>query len=115
MELRVDGKRALVTGASSGLGLHFAGLLARAGAEVTLAARRLGRVDTAAAALRAEGLAADAAELDVTAPDSINALFGTAAPFDIVINNAGIAGSGAALATAPEDFAQVIATVSTPF
>ncbi len=43
MELTVKGKRALVTGASSGLGLHFAGLLAEAGAEVTLAARRLHR------------------------------------------------------------------------
>jgi len=40
MELRLDGKRALITGASSGLGLHFAALLAGAGAEVTLAARR---------------------------------------------------------------------------
>ena len=56
MDLRVDGKRALVTGASSGLGEHFAKVLAEAGASVTLAARRLDKVEANAAALRAAGL-----------------------------------------------------------
>ena len=75
MEITLHGKRALVTGASGGLGLHFARVLAEAGAEVTLAARRRDRVEGEAAALRAEGLAATAAELDVTAADSVAALF----------------------------------------
>jgi NAD(P)-dependent dehydrogenase (short-subunit alcohol dehydrogenase family) len=109
MELSVKGKRALVTGASGGLGLHFAQVLAAAGAEVTLAARRLDRVEAEAAALRAEGHAAEAAPLDVTAPDSVAALFAGRA-FDIVVNNAGIAGEGAALDMALAAFQRVIDT-----
>ncbi len=108
MELRLDGKRALVTGASSGLGQHFSGVLARAGATVTLAARRLDRVEAEADALRDKGLAADSAMLDVTDPESVASVFET--PFDVVINNAGVAGGGAALQTDSDDFEHVIGT-----
>ena len=110
MELSVTGKRALVTGASGGLGLHFAGVLARAGAEVTLAARRMDRITAEADALRAAGLRAEAAVLDVTAPESISALFAERAPFDIVINNAGITDTGAALDADLGAFRQVVDT-----
>ncbi len=110
MEFTLTGKRALVTGASSGLGLHFAGVLARTGAAVTLAARRRERVEEAAAALRAQGLVAQAAELDVTAQDSVAALFEGAAPFDVVVNNAGISGAGAALDTPLDVFEDVVET-----
>lgn len=110
MELSLAGKRALVTGASSGLGLHFAGVLARAGASVTLAARREDRVAEAARDLVAEGHKADAAALDVTSPESVDALFADHGPFDVVINNAGISGSAAALDTTPGDFEKVVAT-----
>lgn len=110
MDLSLDGKRALVTGASGGLGLHFARVLSAAGAEVTLAARRIDRVEAEARALREAGCAADAAELDVTSPDSVAALFGAARPFDIVVNNAGVAGEGAAIDMRPEAFRQVIDT-----
>lgn len=110
MELSLAGKRALVTGASSGLGLHFAGVLARAGASVTLAARRRDKVEAEAAALRGKGLDATADVLDVTAADSIAALFAGRAPFDIVVNNAGIAGAGAALDMPLDAFEEVLAT-----
>jgi len=105
MQLDLSGKRALVTGASSGLGLHFAGVLSAAGAEVTLAARRIDKVATLAAGLPN----ASAAALDVTDPASVAALFdGTS--FDVVINNAGIALDRKAIETSTEDFQQVIDT-----
>lgn len=110
MEIRLDGKRALVTGASSGLGRHFAGVLARAGAEVTLAARRHVRIAAEAERLRDAGLAARAADLDVTDPESIAALFSASGSFDIVVNNAGIAGGGPALETGLDNFREVIDT-----
>ncbi|NNL74602.1 MAG: SDR family oxidoreductase [Silicimonas sp.] len=109
MDLSVNGKRALVTGASGGLGLHFAGVLAEAGAEVTLAARREDKVARAAEDLRQRGFTADAATLDVTDPDSVTALF-DARSFDIVVNNAGIADSQPALEMAAADFERVLAT-----
>ncbi len=105
MELSLHGKRAVVTGASSGLGLHFAGVLAAAGAEVTLAARRLDRVGAEAAKIPG----AMAAQLDVTDPASVAALF-EGASFDVVVNNAGIACDGAALETDLADFQRVIDT-----
>lgn len=110
MDLRLDGKRALVTGASSGLGEHFAKVLAEAGASVTLAARRLDKVEANAADLREAGHDAEAAEMDVADADSVAALFAGRAPFDILINNAGVSGAGAALSMTAEDFAGVIDT-----
>lgn len=110
MELNLDGKRALVTGASSGLGQHFSHVLARAGASVTLAARRLDRVRNEAEALVGRGFQAEAAELDVTDPSSVGALFEPQEPFDIVINNAGVAGDGPALETDSDDFERVLKT-----
>lgn len=110
MELRLDGKRALVTGASSGLGQHFAGVLAKAGASITLAARRVERVEEIARALRNQGYPGEAAELDVTDPESVSRLFARATPFDIVVNNAGVAGTSPALDTSTEDFNAVLNT-----
>lgn len=110
MELTLLGKSALITGASSGLGRHFAGVLARAGAEVTLAARRLEAVESEASTLRDAGHHARAANLDVTAPQTISAVFAEHGPFDIVINNAGISGAGAALNMPQGAFEQVIDT-----
>lgn len=104
----LTGRRALVTGASGGLGLHFAGVLARAGAEVTLAARRVAALEAAVAALRAEGHVAALLALDVTDPASVAA--GMAVPFDIVVNNAGVALDGPALHTTEDDWSRVIDT-----
>lgn len=111
MQITLDGKRALVTGASSGLGLHFARTLARSGAEVTLAARRMERVEAKAEALCAEGFSAEARTLDVTDAVSVQTLFETGQPCDIVINNAGISSAGdSALDTALDDFEAVVDT-----
>ncbi len=85
----LTGRAALVTGASGGLGLHFAAVLARQGAAVTLAARRIEALEAGCAAIRAAGHAAEARRLDVTDEESIAALFAERS-FDIVVNNAGV-------------------------
>ncbi|MEN9314411.1 MAG: hypothetical protein RIS35_804, partial [Pseudomonadota bacterium] len=91
----LSGRVAFVSGASDGIGRHVAGVLARAGASVALAARRVDRAEEAAAALRAEGLRACAVALDVTRAETIAPAFDAAettlgAPCDVLFNNAGI-------------------------
>jgi NAD(P)-dependent dehydrogenase (short-subunit alcohol dehydrogenase family) len=86
---RLDGKRALVSGAGRGIGLAAAAALAEAGAQVTLAARTRGEIDEAAAAIRARGYSADALALDVTDLAAVQAAVAAAAPFEILVNNAG--------------------------
>jgi len=107
---RLDGKRALVTGASGGLGLHFAWLLARQGAEVRLAARRMAELEQAVEAIRGAGGKAGAVALDVTDPASVEAAIHAGPVPDIVVNNAGIARSGAAMGLSGEDWQAVIDT-----
>lgn len=91
---RLDGEIALVTGASSGLGAHFAMVLARAGAKVALAARRTDRLETLAREIEAGGGKAAAVALDVRDPVSVKACFDTAeaalGPISVVVNNAGV-------------------------
>lgn len=91
----LTGKTAMITGASSGIGQHVAGVYARAGAKVVLAARRMERIEAAVAALRAEGHDACGVYLDVTRPDTIAASFDdaqnqTGTVVDILYNNSGI-------------------------
>jgi NAD(P)-dependent dehydrogenase (short-subunit alcohol dehydrogenase family) len=86
---RLDGKRALVTGAGRGIGLAAAFALAAAGAHVTLAARTQSEIEAAAAAIRARGQAADALLLDVTDLAAMQRALAAAAPFGILLNNAG--------------------------
>jgi NAD(P)-dependent dehydrogenase (short-subunit alcohol dehydrogenase family) len=86
---RLDGKRALVTGAGRGIGLAAAFALADAGAHVTLAARTQSEIETAAAAIRARGQEADWLLLDVTDLAAMQDAIATAAPFGILLNNAG--------------------------
>jgi NAD(P)-dependent dehydrogenase (short-subunit alcohol dehydrogenase family) len=109
--LHVDltGKRALVTGASSGLGRHFARVLATSGAEVTVAARRLAALEEAAAAIAEGGGQVRVAVLDVTDAASVGEVFAGPA-YDIIINNAGVTHDGPALKTEAEDWARVIDT-----
>ena len=91
------GKTALVTGASSGLGRHFAEVLAGQGVAVTLAARRRSALDAAVAAIAASGGTARAVDMDVCDAGSVAAVLGDGDGFDIVVNNAGISGAGPAL------------------
>lgn len=86
---RLDGRRALVTGAGRGIGLAAAAALAQAGAEVVLAARSATEVEEAALAIRAEGGQARALVLDVTDLDAAARAIEAAGPFHALVNNAG--------------------------
>jgi NAD(P)-dependent dehydrogenase (short-subunit alcohol dehydrogenase family) len=103
------GKRALVTGASSGLGAHFARLLAAQGVQVTTAARRLDRMEALCADLRAGGAQADPVAMDVADPASVAAAL-KGKTFDIVINNAGTTLSASALDHEAQDIDRIIDT-----
>lgn len=87
---RVDGQRALVTGAGRGIGLAAAAALARAGAHVTLAARSENELREACELIRAEGGACEHLVLDVTDSVAVTAALRAAAPFRILVNNAGL-------------------------
>jgi NAD(P)-dependent dehydrogenase (short-subunit alcohol dehydrogenase family) len=86
---RLDGKRALVSGAGRGIGLAAASVLADAGAHVTLLSRTRGEVEEAAEAIRSRGQAADTLVLDVTDLATMQKAIAAAAPFNILVNNAG--------------------------
>jgi NAD(P)-dependent dehydrogenase (short-subunit alcohol dehydrogenase family) len=86
---RLDGRRALVSGAGRGIGLAAAAALADAGAHVTLLARSAGEIEAAAAAIRARGGAADALALDVLDVAATARAITAASPFDVLVNNAG--------------------------
>lgn len=108
--LRLDGKRAIVTGASSGFGAHFAQLLASAGAEVVLAARRTDKLQSLADSLRAQSAQVSAVALDVSSKDSVQACFEQTGPCDIVVNNAGVTVTRAMLDQTEDDWDNVIDT-----
>jgi len=88
--LRLDGKRALVTGGGRGIGLAAGSALASAGAHVTLGARTKSEIEDAAAAIRARGEKADALVLDVTDIEAVRETVAKAEPFQILVNNAGM-------------------------
>lgn len=94
-DFRLDGRTALVTGASSGLGRHFARTLAAAGAAVSVAARRADKLETLVAEITAEGGHASAVSLDVTDGASVRAAFEAIAAWrgapQVIVNNAGVA------------------------
>jgi len=86
---RLDGKRALVSGAGRGIGLAAASALADAGAHVTLAARSANEIEEAADAIRARGQKAEALVLDVSDLQTMQKAIAAAEPFNILVNNAG--------------------------
>jgi NAD(P)-dependent dehydrogenase (short-subunit alcohol dehydrogenase family) len=114
--LLMKDRHALVTGASGGLGEHFARLLARHGAAVTVAARRVDRLAALADELRAAGAPhARAVSLDVADEASIAAALAATAtdgapPLDVLVNNAGVAASTSAIATTTEAFDRILDT-----
>jgi NAD(P)-dependent dehydrogenase (short-subunit alcohol dehydrogenase family) len=109
---RLDGKVAVVTGASSGLGVAFAQALAEAGADVALGARRADRLEDTAGLVRAAGQQAHVVATDVSDPASCTALVeSTVAELghvDILVNNAGLGTAVPATRETPEQFRQVI-------
>jgi NAD(P)-dependent dehydrogenase (short-subunit alcohol dehydrogenase family) len=107
----LKGKRVLVTGASAGLGLHFAELLARYGSAVTLAARRREALEEACERIRQNGGVANAVRMDVADSSSVSsALAEAGGSFDILVNNAGISGAFPALDHVPDAWGRVVDT-----
>ena len=109
----LNGKLALVTGASSGLGTHFAQVLAGAGARVALAARRVDKLQAVVDAIAAQGGQARAFALDVTDNASVRACFDELAAWDtpdVVVNNAGVTVTRPVLEQSEADFDHVIGT-----
>lgn len=114
IEYNFDGKIALVTGASSGLGARFAKILAQAGAQVVLASRRIERLKELRAEIEAAGGAAHVVGLDVTDYASIKAAIAhaetEAGPIDILVNNSGVSTTQRLVDVTPEDYAFVMDT-----
>ena len=110
----LTGQRAIVTGASRGLGRHFALTLARAGAQVALAARGIDRLETAVKEIEEFGGAAVTIQVDVTDRKSVETCIETAenalGPIDILVNNAGIAVTKPVLEHTEEDWDSVLDT-----
>ncbi len=87
--LRLDGRRALVTGAGRGIGMACAAALAQAGAHVVLVSRTAAEIGAVAEEIRADGGSAEPLVLDVTDTAAVRAAVAQAAPFDVLVNNAG--------------------------
>ncbi|WP_424990525.1 SDR family NAD(P)-dependent oxidoreductase [Fluviibacterium sp. S390] len=101
---RLDGKSALVAGASSGIGLGCAVALGQAGAAVTLAARSADKLADVVAQMQAAGMTAQALTLDVADVAATERAVAEAGPFDVLVNSAGLARHGPALDTTEADF-----------
>lgn len=106
----LDGRRALVTGASSGLGRHFAMTLAAAGAEVLVTARRLQPLQTLVEEIEVAGGNARAFALDVTCRDDVCRVLDAAGPLDVLVNNAGVSDSQPLLDCNDQDWDRVLDT-----
>jgi NAD(P)-dependent dehydrogenase (short-subunit alcohol dehydrogenase family) len=109
---RLDGRVAVVTGASSGLGVAFATALAEAGADVALGARRVEMLGETARLVEGAGRSSVSVGTDVAEPDQCQALVDAAmnafGRLDILVNNAGIGTAHPAVRETPEQFRQVI-------
>lgn len=112
--LDLSGKVALVTGASGGLGLHFARTLATAGAKVALAARRKAELEANVATIVGAGRAAIAVAMDVTDPESVGRGVAEVAerlgPATVVVNNSGVTATRSALDLDPGEWDRVLDT-----
>ncbi|WP_144098278.1 SDR family NAD(P)-dependent oxidoreductase [Croceicoccus sediminis] len=106
----LHGKVALVTGASSGLGAHFATVLAKAGAKVFIGARRIEALAALAQDINDAGGRAEAISLDVTNPASIESISDAVSQVDILVNNAGITRESAMLDMSEDDWDAVVDT-----
>lgn len=106
----LQGKTVLITGASSGFGAHFAEVLAAAGADLVLAARRVEKLEQTADAVRKLGRTATVVAMDVSDHQSVAKAFAEMPPLDVVINNAGINRLGAMDELPEEDWDAILDT-----
>lgn len=104
----LSGKRALVTGASRGIGLACATALGRAGADLVLAARGADALRDVVGQMQEAGISAEAKALDVTDVTAVRAFFEASQEFDILVNSAGLARHSSALDTTEEDYDAVM-------
>ena len=107
---RLDGKRALVVGGSSGIGLGAVAALAEAGAHVVIAARSADKLTETVTAVNAAGYSAESVTMDISQVDSITDCMKTQRAFDVVLNSAGTANHKPALETTAEDYQGVMDT-----
>ena len=105
---RLDGKRALVTGAGRGLGMACAAALGQAGAHVVAAARTAAEIEEVASAIREEGGSAEARVIDVGDPGAAAAAIKACGPVDVLVNNAGTNRPAGFLDVTAEDFDAVM-------
>jgi NAD(P)-dependent dehydrogenase (short-subunit alcohol dehydrogenase family) len=109
---RLDDRVAVVTGATSELGVAIARALGAAGARIALAGRRLGDVEARCATLRADGIDAQAFPVDVAAPESCAAaadrVFDRFGRVDVLVNNAGVGTAAPATREDPEQFRRTV-------
>jgi NAD(P)-dependent dehydrogenase (short-subunit alcohol dehydrogenase family) len=107
--LRLDGRRALVTGAGRGIGLACAAALAQAGAHVVLVARTASEVNEVAESIRRDGGTAENITLDITDLDAATDAIAGREAFDILVNNAGTNRPATFLDVTAEDFDYMVA------
>lgn len=106
--MRLDGMKALITGASSGVGLGCAVALAEAGSHVVLSARNIDGLNDVVDAIQSKGLSAEAMMLDVTNTNSIRESIENHDPFDILVNSAGLGRHSPSKDTLVKDFDEVM-------
>jgi NAD(P)-dependent dehydrogenase (short-subunit alcohol dehydrogenase family) len=105
---RLDGRRALVTGGSRGIGFACAAAFAQAGAHLTLAARSADDLESAARALRGTGAAVDVKSIDLGDIGTVEAWIDAEEPFDVLFNNAGVNRQGPMVEVTETDFDYVV-------
>lgn len=106
----MTGRTALVTGASSGLGRHFAKVLAAAGATVVAAARRSDKLATLVEEITTAGGCASAVTMDVTNRSSVREALDSIAPIDVLINNAGVSSTKRVFEYTDQDWEAIVGT-----
>ncbi len=107
-DFRLDGKRALVTGGSRGIGLATAFALAKAGAQVVIASRDEEGLNAAKEKLAQQAMVVQTCQLDVTDPVSVKEVIANQEPFQVLVNNAGGNRPGALLSMSDEDIDAVL-------